>query len=436
VIVMPAWRAETRELRIKMYGKGISVKARSAGSNRMQRRPRIGRPIALAALGIAAVAGGGVVVHAINNKPANISLSADAGHQHEGAGQMGFRGHARWSFSTLDNRNDPTFNQLLGINNSGVIAGYLGSGAQGHPNKGYLLFLSQHRSQYVNENVPRSVQTQVVGLNDRGVTVGFWSGQNTASQKNANLGFYTWRGRFHSVAFPTRNNSNPPVNQLLGVNDSDVAVGFYNDSQGNPHGYTYSITRHRIHSVIVRGGVSDMATGINNEGVISGFVTGPAGVTRAFVKTPGGRITRLTFPGATSTMAFGINDSGEVVGTYMIGSGTSAKSYGFTWTRFGGFRSVTDPLGPGATTLNGINDAGDLVGFYTDAAGNTDGLLWAAGHFMAPPAPPVAGVMAPGMMATPTMSVAPAITAVPTKAPTMAPTNPVAPTPVVSPTHF
>ncbi|MDQ2877203.1 MAG: hypothetical protein M3Y33_21300 [Actinomycetota bacterium] len=373
-------------------------------------------------------------MHAIN-APANISLSADAGHQHQGAGQVRFRGHARWSFSTLDNRNDPTFNQLLGINNRGVIAGYFGSGAQGHPNQGYLLFLSQHRSQhrsqYVNENVPRAVQTQVVGLNDRGVTVGFWSGQNTARQMNANLGFYTWGGRFHSVAFPTRNNSHPPVNQLLGVNGSDVAVGFYNDSQGNPHGYTYSITRHRIHSVIVPGGVSDMATGINNEGVISGFVTGPAGVTRAFVKTPGGRITRLTFPGATSTQAFGINDSGEVVGTYMIGSGTSAKSYGFTWARFSGFRSVTDPLGPGATTLNGINDAGDLVGFYNDAAGHTHGLLWAAGHFTAPPAPPVAPVMAPGLMPTPTMSVAPAITAAPA-----IPVAPPVPNPVVSPTHF
>ena len=54
-----------------------------------------------------------------------------------------------------------------------------------------------------------------------------------------------------------------------------------------------------------------------------------------------------------------------------------------------GFRTVNDPHGSGATTLNGINDAGDLVGFYTDAKGNTDGLLVAHGHFRAPLAPPV-----------------------------------------------
>jgi len=45
-----------------------------------------------------------------------------------------------YRFRTLDNGKDLTFNQLLGINQQGVIAGYFGSGAQRHPNKAYLLF--------------------------------------------------------------------------------------------------------------------------------------------------------------------------------------------------------------------------------------------------------------------------------------------------------
>ena len=77
-----------------------------------------------------------------------------------------------YRITTLDNANDLTFNQLLGINNHGVIAGYFGSGAQNHPNKGYLLFPPYGQGNYVNENFPGSVQTQVTGLNDRGVTVG------------------------------------------------------------------------------------------------------------------------------------------------------------------------------------------------------------------------------------------------------------------------
>ena len=88
-------------------------------------------------------------------------------------------------------------------------------------------------------------------------------------------------------------------------------------------------------------------------------------------------------------MAFGVNDNREVVGTYMVGSGNNAKSFGFIWSRDFGFRTVNDPHGRGATTLNGINDAGALVGFYTDAKGNTDGLLVAHGHFRAPLAPPL-----------------------------------------------
>ncbi len=57
-----------------------------------------------------------------------------------------------YSFRTVDNPADLTFNQLLGINSQGVIAGYFGSGAQGHPNKGYLL--PRPYAQYINENFP------------------------------------------------------------------------------------------------------------------------------------------------------------------------------------------------------------------------------------------------------------------------------------------
>ena len=116
-----------------------------------------------------------------------------------------------YTFTTLDNQGDPTFNQVLGINQSGTIAGYFGSGAAGHPNKGYLLSPPYGQSSYVSENFPGSVQTQVTGLNDRGVTVGFWSDQNNANQVNANFGFYTVDGHTaHTVMFPTDDNATPP----------------------------------------------------------------------------------------------------------------------------------------------------------------------------------------------------------------------------------
>ena len=59
-----------------------------------------------------------------------------------------------YSFTTLNNQADPTFNQLLGINSSGVISGYFGAGTPGHPNKGYLLEPPYGQANYVNENFP------------------------------------------------------------------------------------------------------------------------------------------------------------------------------------------------------------------------------------------------------------------------------------------
>ena len=282
-----------------------------------------------------------------------------------------------YQFRTVDNHKDVTFNQLLGVNNEGVIAGYFGSGAQGHPNQGYLL---QH-GYFTSENFPGSVQTQVTGLNDRGVTVGFWSSMNNASQVNDNRGFYAAGGRFHTVDFPTGDNASPIVDQLLGVNDHDVAVGFYTNGQGSNRGYTYDIRTHQFSRVLVPGapagqaGPSLTAAGINNRGDVTGFYAASSTKTDAFLRLSSGRFVTLAVPGAAMTQALGVNDSDEVVGVYTVGSGNSAQMHGFTWRPGYGFRTVDDPHGIGATTINGVNDEGVLVGFYTDAAGHTDGMI-------------------------------------------------------------
>jgi hypothetical protein len=274
---------------------------------------------------------------------------------------------------TLDDQRDLTFNQLLGINNEGAIAGYFGSGAAGHPNKGYVLRPPFAQPDFGNENFPGSAQTQVTGLNDRGVTVGFW-----ANKANANFGFYEWHGRFFSANFPTGTPAKPPVDQLLGVNDLNVAVGFFTNSSGVNRGYTYNITTRRFGRVQIPGvsglGPSLTAAAINNFGDIAGFYNKTSSRVDAFLKLHSGRFITIAFPGATMTQAFGVNDSDEVVGAYTTGSGNSAVSHGFTWLN-GRFASVNIGGGATATTINGVNDEGDIVGFYTDAKGNTDGFV-------------------------------------------------------------
>jgi len=286
-------------------------------------------------------------------------------------------GSPAYSFVTLDNANDLTFNQLLGINDEGTIAGYFGSGMAGHPNKGYVLLPPYGQHPYVNENFPGSVQTQVTGLNNRGVTVGFWSNTNMGSG-DANFGWINIDGQFRQADFPTGDDASPVVDQLLGVNDSDVAVGFWTDAQGNNHGYEFNALTGQFRSVVDPSdpGLSLTAAAINDFGDVAGVYTTAAGNTDGFLLTHHGRhFTDLAVPGASSTMALGVNNRDEVVGTYTDGSGSSAMMHGFTWTPWAGFTSIDDPHGLGTTTINGVNDRGQLVGFYVDAAGNTDGFL-------------------------------------------------------------
>jgi len=280
-------------------------------------------------------------------------------------------GAIRYSFTTLDNQADPTFNQLLGINSDGVIAGYFGSGLTGHPNKGYLLSPPYGQADYASENFPGSVQTQVTGLNNLGDTSGFW-----VSGNGTNRGFVEWNGVFASYTDPATPKVKGAVNQLLGVNNAGVAVGFYNDSKGNAHPYKVNQATSRFTAIKVPDAVSATAAGINNAGDIVGFFTDHSGATSSFLLTPAGELVTYQFPGGSDTQAFGISSSDQIVGSYVD---SSHVAHGFVLDDPLGprssWQSIDDPNGVGSTVVNGLDSHGDLVGFYTDKAGNTDGFL-------------------------------------------------------------
>jgi hypothetical protein len=275
-----------------------------------------------------------------------------------------------YTFTTLDNQADPTFNQLLGINSHNVIAGYFGSGVAGHPNKGYLLKPPYGQGHYVNENFPGSAQTQVTGLNNLGDSSGFWVTAN-----GTNHGFVEWNGVFASYNDPRTPHVKGSVNQLLAINNAGTAVGFYTDAAGNNHAYKVNQATGVFQAIKIPGSVSTQATGINNLGDIVGTAKDAAGNVSSWL-VKGGHLTAYQFPGGSNTQAFGINTKDQIVGSYTDGKGVS---HGFVLTSPLGpvshWRSIDDPNGVGSTVVNGINTAGDLVGFYTDTAGNTDGML-------------------------------------------------------------
>jgi len=273
----------------------------------------------------------------------------------------------KYTFTTLDDAADPTFNQLLGINTAGEIAGYFGSGAAGHPNQGYTLVKPYGQNNYTSENFPGSVQTQVTALNNKHDTAGFW-----VNAKGTNFGFVEWNGVFSSYKDP--NTGTGTVNQILGINDSGIAVGFYVDAKGKSHAYEVNQATSVFTALTPTGTHNAVATGINDNGDVTGFGTAGNGSIVGFLLTKG-KYSEFDFPGSTNTTPLGINATDVMVGSYVDSAGAT---HGFrlanplthaTW------QSFDDPNGVGTTVANGLNNAGDVVGFYVDSAGNTDGFL-------------------------------------------------------------
>ena len=297
-------------------------------------------------------------------------------------------GKIHLKFRNVINIFDPTFNQELGINDFGVIAGYFGSGAAGHPNKGYTIFrrgAKLTQADFINENFPGSVQTQVTGINNRGrffrsatITVGFWSDSNNASGVNNNFGFVNiggQNGTFINVNNPNTGTINGvKTNQLLGINDTNVAVGFYVDTAGATHGYTFNLQSNTYSANIddPNGVGTTTAAAINDLDQIVGFYVDGNGVTHGFFEN-GGVFKTIDAKNATATSLLGLNTFGEAVGFDIDQAG---NMHGIICNLSTGVtKEVDDPRGIGTTTFNGLNDLGQIVGFYVNGRGNTIGLL-------------------------------------------------------------
>ena len=266
----------------------------------------------------------------------------------------------------------PVFNQLLGINDAGVIAGYFGDGTIVN-NHGF----TWSNGSFTNENVSGADQTQVVAINNtltNGTynTAGFWV--NNAS--GANHGFTNVGGTFTNVDGPAST-----FTQVLGLNDHGQAVGFFT-AAGVTNGFTYSLSSTTVTPLTAPSSwnaTSVTAAGINNSGLIVGFYSNSSG-TFGFIDNSG-HFTTPTDPFGTNPMFFGVNNLGEVVGTDTASGGYSE---GFVYNmNTNNWTLVFDPnssktangFNISGTTLNGINDDGQLVGFYADSTGNVDGLL-------------------------------------------------------------
>ena len=139
---------------------------------------------------------------------------------------------------------------------------------------------------------------------------------------------------------------------------------------------------------------SALASGINDFGEIVGYTEATSATTtaQAFVLV-NGKYIKFSFTGATGTEAFGINNHGEIVGTYA----DTVGSHGFVVhlncrdqnatkvpNPLIGFKSINAPNVVGGTSATGINDRHEIVGRLTKIASGLagfQGFLDEAGTF-------------------------------------------------------
>lgn len=279
------------------------------------------------------------------------------------------RNAVQYTFTTVDDTLDPTFNRLLGLNNEGRAAGYYGSGSPSHPNNGYVVRPPYLQNNFKVQNFPQAVDTQITALNNKRTIAGFY-----VDSKGGTYGAMQSAGIWTKYSAPHGRDPDP-VTELLGLNDSGIGVGYYVTQSNNEVAVQVSQATGQFKTIKVPGAVNSVATGITGRGHIVGYMQTTSGETVGFLLVSG-VLTPLAYPGATQTEAICISTYDRVVGSYVD---TYGNTHGFLVInpahQYPIWQSIDEPNAAGTTVVTGVNIHEDIVGYYVDASGNTNGFV-------------------------------------------------------------
>ena len=155
------------------------------------------------------------------------------------------------------------------------------------------------------------------------------------------------------------------LTQPLGINDRGDVVGAYIEAAPGVDPYAYNETGRRrgflwragtFTPVDVPGSAATSVSGINDHGQIVGSYD-VDGTRHGFLRS-GGRFTTIDRPGSRVTVPSRIDDRGRVVGGY--GDQNAANARGFLWDD-GDFTTIVAPGDRTDTLAYDINDRGDIV---------------------------------------------------------------------------
>jgi probable HAF family extracellular repeat protein len=227
---------------------------------------------------------------------------------------------------------------------------------------------------YTTIDVPGSISTIGLGVNDSGTVVGYAS-----TQSGSEHSFIYSNGGFKILSDPLAISNGTFAES---ISNSGVVSGYYYATTGF-HGFTYDSGVFTtvddpagIHGTIL--------SGLNENGDETGVYFNGAYQRTAYVDV-GGVFTNIADPAApTLTFPAAINDSDEVVGT--VDDSVGAEGF----TEIGGvYTHIDDPsAAPGETWAYGLNDSGAIVGYYAEKTIGADGIgvggfVDVGGHFTA-----------------------------------------------------
>jgi hypothetical protein len=264
-----------------------------------------------------------------------------------------------------------------GINSAGVIVGYYNNlGLHGFVKSGNV---------FTSIDYPGSTATLIFGINDAMQMVGVYQ------MGSVFHGFEDDAGVFTSFDFPgatdTRTNA---------INDGGTVVGNYSVNDNVHAGYQLALSSYT--SFMYPGAQLTFGGGINDTGQIVGSYFDGSQY-HGFVKDSNG-FTSIDYPGGPDTQAKGINDNGLIVGLYQGSSGVPPNpSYLVPNLGFlkdgANFTTLSFP-GAFTTDATGINNNGLIVGQYGAADGTYHGYV---ASVVPTPEPTSLGLFAAGLAA-------------------------------------
>jgi probable HAF family extracellular repeat protein len=220
-------------------------------------------------------------------------------------------------------------------------------------------------SAYTTINVrPPQSYTAINGINLAGQLAGTYIDRSGGFHA-----FFSDKG----VAFTTLTPPGSTRSQGGFINSQGQVVGTYRSSDMKRHGFLWS-GRNFINTMINVPGddavLGTVAFGINDLGQIVGdYVDGTPPHKRHGFLLSQGTYTTLDPPGSSLTVAEGTNNGGVIVGVYFDGN----NQHGFVLTN--GVYTKVDVPGSTATAINSINGQGEIVGSYDDMQGVTHGFV-------------------------------------------------------------